>query len=310
MKRTTRDILRVLSMTIIATILVVFSTNFAQAVAEPAFAPWGLFTGLAFYGVALSHVLRRLLFPYIDLRLFAASASGSPTGSGLVFMGVCIVLTAFITLMGSVVRAESLPANAVKYLPILKSEQSTWWAGMPAPATLAAQVEQETCVSLRSSRCWSPRAELRTSRERGVGLGQITKTDRFDALREIRAANPSALRDWSWNQNLYDPHYQLRGLVLKDLQGYKALPAATDADRLAFAFAAYNGGIGGVLSDQRTCRATVGCNAGRWFGNVEHASLKMKKPVSGYGKSFFQINREYVRNVLIVRRPKYDKEFT
>lgn len=303
------DVARVVGLIALATLLVMISTPLALEIGEPAYAPWGLFAGLALYGVALSHVLRRVMFPYIDLKIVAHTASPHPIGAGIVFLGVCLVLTAFIFLMGNVVHADELPANAKRYLPMLQTEKAAYWADMPLPSALAAQVEQETCVSLKSARCWSPRAELRTSRERGVGLGQITRTSRFDALSEIQAANPGALSAWGWDSaNLYDPHFQLRALVLKDKQGWNAMRAAdSTVDRLAFTFAAYNGGIGGVISDQRVCSGTMGCDAGRWFGHVEHTSLKNKSTASGYGKSFFAINREYVRNVLIVRRVRYEK---
>lgn len=307
MNRFLCDLWRVGSLFAVATLMVVYAAPVALAIGEPAYAAWGMFAGLALYGVALSHVLRKLLFPYIDLRRFAEQANQESGGSGLVFLGVSIVLAAFILLMGNVVHAAELPLNAVKYLPLLQEEQRAWWPSMPLPSALGAQVEQETCVSLKSARCWSPRAELRTSRERGVGLGQITKTSRFDALEEVRAGNPRALAGWSWDTDaLYDPRLQLRALVLKDLQAWNAMQgAAAERDRLAFSFAAYNGGIGGVLSDRQLCRGTRGCDFGRWFGHVELTSLKAKSVASGYGKSFFEINRQYVKAILADRRQKY-----
>lgn len=313
MNRLKIDVARVCGLFVAATLAVMLSGPLAQLVGEPAYAPWLLFAGLALYGVALSHILRRVLFPYIDLREFADTAKIGTTGSGLVFLGVCIVLAAFVGLLGNVVHADELPANARLYLPMLKAEQQAWWADMPLPSALGAQVEQETCVSQKSKRCWSPRAELRTSRERGVGLGQITRTARFDALSEMVASNPDALRGWGWNSPaLYDPRFQLRALVLKDKQGWAVIRGAdTSTDRLAFAFAAYNGGIGGVISDRKLCQATQGCDSGRWFGHVERTSLKAKVAAAGYRVSFFQVNREYVRNVMVARRGRYailDKE--
>lgn len=307
MKRLKIDVARVCGLFVAATLAVMLSGSLAQLVGEPAYAPWLLFAGLALYGVALSHILRRVLFPYIDLKAYAEAAQQTPEGAGRVFLGVAIVLAAFVLLMGNVVHAAELPPNARLYLPILKAEQAAFWPDMPLPSALGAQVEQETCVSLKSARCWSPRAELRTSRERGVGLGQITRTSRFDALAEMVASNPDALRGWGWDSKaLYDPRFQLRALVLKDKQGWAVIRGAdTSTDRLSFAFAAYNGGIGGVISDRKLCQGTKGCDAGRWFGHVERTSLKAKVVAAGYGKSFFEVNREYVRNVLVVRRPRY-----
>ncbi|BBB65924.1 hypothetical protein UNDYM_1671 [Undibacterium sp. YM2] len=306
MKRLKSDFKRVGILLALAIIFFILAVPVATVFHEPALAPWGMFAGVALMGVALSHVLRRLMFPYIDLEAIARAAMQHAIGAGLVFLGVSVVLTAFLLLMGNLVHAETLPVNAVTYAPVLKAEQAAYWPDMPAPAVLAGQVEQETCISLKHSRCWSPRAELKTAREQGVGLGQITRTSRFDALAEIKASFPQALAGWSWESNLYDAKYQLRALVLKDLQGWKkTIGAATDQDRLAMTLAAYNGGIGGVLSDRKVCAATPGCDQSKWFGHVERTSLKAKVAASGYGKSFFEINREYVRNILLIRTDKY-----
>lgn len=210
-------------------------------------------------------------------------------------------------------QQKTPPKNAIPLLPILQEEKDKYWPDHPWPPTLGAQIEQETCYSLTHSRCWSPRAELKTSREHGVGLGQFTRAFtangkiRFDALGELNQTYITALKDYDWDKNLYEPRYQMRALVLKGMQNYSIFDdAATDKDRLAFAYAAYNGGIGGVNSDRRVCAATQGCNPGIWFGNVEKTSLKAKTSVQGYGKSFFEINREYVHNIFYVRRPRYD----
>lgn len=210
--------------------------------------------------------------------------------------------------------AQPVPKNAVQYLPELVKSQRTIWPAAPLPSFLAAQVEQETCITLTHSMCWNPRAELKTSRENGVGLGQFTRaynangSIRFDKISELAAAH-SSLRDWSWEKR-YDPHYQLIAIVEMNKAIYgRQRDAATTRDRLAFSLSAYNGGEGGVLQDRRLCANTQGCNPAKWDGNVAKTSLKSKVPKPGYGKSFFAINREYVTNVLDVRRPKYEPYF-
>ena len=203
---------------------------------------------------------------------------------------------------------DALPPNALLYLPILVSEYHRNWPDIAIPSTLASQVEQETCISLRSKGCWNPHTELKTSREYGFGLGQITITRQFNTFTDVQKLDPT-LAAWKFS-NRYDPTMQLRALVLKDKQGYQSVKGSSDeASHLAFTFAAYNGGLGGLLSDRRVCAATPGCNQGVWFGNVEGTSLKAKSAASGYGQSFFQINREYVVNVMTVRRLKYDATF-
>lgn len=197
-----------------------------------------------------------------------------------------------------------LPPNAVQYLPVLAVEICRHWSEVPVPSTLAAQVEQETCPSLKSKKCWSPHAELKTDREYGFGLGQITITSRFNNFNEVKLLDAS-LKDWRW-ENRYNAEYQLRALVLKDKFAFNKITwAANSTERLALTFAAYNGGLGGVLSDRRVCIATTGCDPTVWFDHIEHTSRKSKVKYKGYGKSFFEINREYVRNVMHLRRAKY-----
>lgn len=210
--------------------------------------------------------------------------------------------------------SSAIPKNAIPLLPILREKQLEIWPDAPIPSFLAAQIEQESCVSLRSQRCWSPYAELRTSRENGIGLGQFTRayrTDgsiRFDKISELAAAHKS-LRGWSW-QTRYDVNYQLTAIVEMDKSIYGRMrDAATPVDRLSFSLSAYNGGEAGVLQDRRLCANTTRCDPRRWTGHVEFTSAKSRVPKPGYRQSFYSINREYVSNVLGVRRPKYIQYF-
>ena len=207
-------------------------------------------------------------------------------------------------LCSSVVWAGEVPENALRHLPTLRAVVEEYWADAPYRSAFAGQVEQETCVSLKHKKCWSPYAELKTAREYGFGLGQITVTKSFDNFQEARKLD-SSLRDWQW-ENRYNAEFQLRTLVLTDRLNFGMFSwASDDYERMAFALGAYNGGRGGVLSDRRVCSATPGCDPSKWFRNVEHTSKKAKAAVKGYGKSFFEINREYVRNILTLRHMKY-----
>lgn len=206
--------------------------------------------------------------------------------------------------------APGVPPNAAKYLPVLVQVQRSTWADAPTPAFLAAQVEQESCVRLTSPKCWDPHVELKTSREYGFGLGQTTiayRLDgsvRFNKWAELRARYPS-LRAWTW-QDRFDPRFQLTALVEMDHSLFKLWPdAATPREHLAFALSSYNGGQGDVRQDRLLCRNSPGCDPTRWFGNTELHSVKAHVPYKGYAKSPFDINREYPRNVLGVRLPKY-----
>ena len=194
--------------------------------------------------------------------------------------------------------------NERLYLPVLDDVLDRYWPDIPDRSWVAAQIRQETCYSLRHSKCWSPNAELKTEREYGFGLGQLTITEKFNNFIEAKKLD-SSLSSWKW-EDRYNPEYQIRTMVLMLKFNYgKFSWASSEKERMAFSFAAYNGGMGGVLSDRRVCMAEDWCDPSIWFYHVEKTSRKSKKPVKGYSKSFFQINREYVRNIMIKYPDRY-----
>lgn len=228
--------------------------------------------------------------------------------------GLTLLLLCAVTLLSGAAAPDVrtyIPPGAQTLTPVLVQEQRAQWPRMPEPWTLAGLVEQESCVRLTSPKCWNPRAELRTAREYGFGLGQVTVayrgdgSERFNKFNELKAGH-AALAGWRWDTR-YDPAFQLRAIVLMNLDLWRRLPpAATSGDHLAFTLSSYNGGIGAVLQDRRLCDNTPGCDPGRWFGNVEHTSIKSRVPQPAYGgQSWFSINRGYVRNVMLLRRGKY-----
>ena len=228
----------------------------------------------------------------------------SPTGAGLVFLGLALLTGMLFLAFASRATAAELPPGAVKYLPALAAEQATHWPDAPLRSAIAAQIEQETCPSLKSAKCWNPRTELKTSREYGFGLGQLTVTPKFDNFAEARKLHGS-LRDWKF-EDRFDAERQLRVVVLMDRAAFNRLPFVGDQrERLAMTFSAYNGGLGGVLQDRRLCAKVTGCDPDRWFGHVETTSGKSRVRWRGYAASAFEINRTHVRNVMIERRPRY-----
>lgn len=236
-----------------------------------------------------------------------AEAIRGNTSAALLWLGLMVLRFGVLYLLvaSSAAVAQPLPPNAALHLPTLQAEKDKYWPDAPYPEMLAAQVEKETCITLKHARCWSPRAELKTSREYGFGLGQITITKAFDNFANARKLD-SSLADWAF-EDRYDAARQLRVLVLMNRAEYGAFGrvAASTWERQAMAFSAYNGGRGGVMADRRVCAATAGCDPARWFGHVAHTSLKAKVAAQGYGKSFFQINREYVEELMLRRRAKY-----
>lgn len=267
--------------------------------------------GITALGIAFSDFVMRVLQPRVDPSDAATRGVNHESMPAAIVYGFrTLFAIAVIFLVVTASRAETPPPAALKYLPTLAAQQHTYWPDMPMPPALGSQVEQET-GPCPGRTCWNPRAELRTHREQGVGFGQITRAWsasgalRFDALAELRQAHRQELAELTW-ANPYDPMLQLRALVLKDRDTFKRMAfASTTRDRMAFTLAAYNGGIGGVMSDRRMCAATSGCDPSLWFGHVERTSLKAKTAIKGYGKSFFEINRAYPRDILGPRMKRY-----
>jgi hypothetical protein len=260
--------------------------------------------GLLFYALAAGEAALRMLMPKVDAQTLADT-------DGVSFVGHCLLRAAmFLLFSGAAHAAPQPPAAALAYLPLLKQQQLAYWPELQHASVLGAQIHRET-GPCPGRKCWSAHAQLRTSREQGIGFGQFTRTwtsagtPRFDALTDIVRAHPRELAGLSWSAP-YDPVLQLRALVLKDRDIYAAVDgAASFEDRMAFTLAGYNGGAGSVRSDRLMCEATPGCDASRWRGNVERTSLKARQAVQGYGQSFFEINRGYVREILQVFRPAY-----
>jgi hypothetical protein len=272
----------------------------------------GLMTGMLMLAlvtpvlaVAFAHLGRRGLFDYLDMQKVAERAQDGPTGAGLVFLGVCVVIFGLLGLFGKSANA-AVPTQAHQYLPTLSTEVSRIWPGAPSREYFGGLLAHESACPRKSS-CWKPTARLKTQREEGAGFGQLTrawsKTGalRFDKLGEMREAHP-ALRELSWATIYQRPDLQMRTMIIMVKSGYQRF--STTAEPLPFADAGYNGGDGGVQKERRACGLKVGCDPQRWFGHVEHVCLKSRAPLYGT-RSACDINRHHVRDVLFVRAPQY-----
>ncbi len=100
-----RELSRVLALVLIGLIIIVLSPYAAEQTGIAALSVWGLFLGGCFIVAAFSHIMRRALFPRLDLQSIALDAIRKENVAGaIVFLGVCIVLAAFLFMNGSMLR--------------------------------------------------------------------------------------------------------------------------------------------------------------------------------------------------------------
>lgn len=262
--------------------------------------------------VALAHLAWRALHDYPEAdgqRLFEEVQKGN-VAAGLALLARAAIVGVLLLVFSNTATSGTIPERARAHLPVLSGLIDQHWPTIPMRHYPAGLAEHESCISLTHSRCWSPTSRLKTQREEGAGIGQITRAYRpdgslrFDALAEMRARHP-ALRDLSWDNVYQRPDLQLLALVLKVRDDFQALGSVRDPmQRLAMADAAYNGGIGGLHAERRACGLTAGCDPQQWWGHVERTCLKSRAAL--YGKrSACDINRHHVHDVLKVRAPKY-----
>lgn len=260
----------------------------------------------------LAHFSRKALFDYpeADMRtLFRESLRGNKAAAMAILAQVALLISLFFVFSGAA-RAEVPPA-AKQYLPVVKAEQKAYWPDHPYPPVLGGMIDKETCYSPTHFKCWNPKTALKTQREEGAGLGQITRTyrtngtTRFDALAELKDRHP-ALRDWNWS-NVYDrPDLQIRAVILKARDDYRAFSSVRSViNRLVFQVAAYNRGMGGVRAERQLCHVTEGCDPQLWFGHVEKTCTASRAPIYG-GRSACDINRAHVAEVWNIRSKRYE----
>lgn len=213
------------------------------------------------------------------------------------------------------IRAQDIktyiPVKATKYLPVMKVEVDNYFKEIDHKEYFGGLVEQESCISLKHSKCWDPTSQLKTSREWGVGLSQITvayKADgsvRFDSLSDLRKAHLAELQELSWSNVTQRPDLQVRGLVLMSKDNYKVFFEVKDElNRLKMTDSAYNAGPGSVKKRRLQCSLTKGCDPKVWDNNVGSIATLSSKPIYG-NRSPLSINNEHVDLIFNKRMGKY-----
>ena len=207
-----------------------------------------------------------------------------------------------------------IPEKAKKYLPVLLEEIDRLFPDHPYKAYFPALIEQESCIHLKHKRCWDPSSELKTSREQGVGLGQLTRTLRkngslrFDKLQELRRAHKEELHELTWSNIKKRPDLQIRAIILLYRDNWKRIPGQVKdiISKMAMTDLSYNAGLGRVYKNRRVCGLAADCDPNIYFDNVERYCTASKRKLYG-NRSACDIMKDHVEKTLLRRNFKYHK---
>ena len=233
---------------------------------------------------------------------------------------VCIILMIIgLTSIGSAFAQSAktfIPEKANPLIPQVHAATESIMPGFNRAHFFSSQIEHESCISLTHRRCLEPTSELKTHREQGVGLGQITRTFRvdgtvrFDTLTDLRIRYPQHLRGLSWDNVKHRPDLQIKAVVVLYNESYRSFNMVKSIpDRMAMSAAAYNGGARDIHKSRRLCGLAKDCDPQYWFNNTEKYCVKSKAILYG-NRSACDINVHYPRDVMGVRMPKYEKRYT
>lgn len=195
-------------------------------------------------------------------------------------LAACVVFGVLIT-EAKAASPASPPPQAERYRrDLIRSARYVF--GMSAPvAVLAAQVHQESA--------WNPTARSAYA----SGLAQFTPA----TVDTMQARYPQELGGVARNHAALDSRWALLALCRYDAQLLAMFPAATPADRWAFALSAYNGGPGWIIRDRAKAQA-LGLDHLVWFNSVETVN-------AGRAPQFFRENRDYPRRILLKHQALY-----
>lgn len=202
--------------------------------------------------------------------------------------------------------AGSVLDTARPHLPTLIEAVVLHWPGAPCRENFAGQVEQESR--------WKTTARLKTSREDGRGLVQLTVAydaagkERFNAFRDAMAFK--ALRSWDYKKDPENVKFQLSYLVLMDRSNFRQFEKYFDDDvsRWAAALVAYNAGGGTVIGRRTAAKGITRINARKWFGDGLESCRLPYESRKLYGRDLGEMRNEYPRLIIKTRAPKYKIE--
>lgn len=239
------------------------------------------------------------LFPTLDLDTAITEAQKTPLSASILIAAMSALLITIMLL--AVPSAHSAVIDQAKpYLPVLSKSLNDNWPSAPMRHIPAGQIEQESS--------WKERATLKTSRELGRGLVQMTIAydskgkERFNIYRD--AVRAKALKNWDWRHDPYNAHYQLVFLTLQDRANFAQVRPyfMDDTEAWRGSLVCYNAGTGRWLQ-RRANAKRMGLPCDRWDGGLDKAYGK-GETAKLYDRPLWQAVNEYPR-VIFRRAEKY-----
>jgi hypothetical protein len=100
-----REVTRIALLFVIAFLIMHFAPVYALNWDIPALSPWGLFIGGVLLAGAVSHLMRRILFPALNLQSIAIIAvERGSIPAAIVFAAICAILGLLLYLNVSMLR--------------------------------------------------------------------------------------------------------------------------------------------------------------------------------------------------------------
>ena len=189
------------------------------------------------------------------------------------------IIMALLLLAG--VAQAAIPPGAVKNLPVMKKAFLSIWPQAPMLHIPAGQVEQESD--------WNEHATLRTSRELGRGLCQMTVTKKFNIY--LDAVKYKALKGWDWKNDPYNAEKQLTFLAYQDRDHYNESKAINAEEQWKITLVRYNAGDGRINARRRYAIAK-GLPTDRWTGGLELAHSPLENSIL-YGSTLWKMVNAY-----------------
>jgi hypothetical protein len=241
------------------------------------------------------------IFPSLDLDAVLRNAISTPISAAITWIGLAILIVAIMVLaIPKLSIGAQISDRARPYLPVLTSAINEQWPAMPQREMAAGQTEQESS--------WKQTATLKTSRELGRGLVQLTIAynkdgkERFNAYQD--AVRLKALSKWDWRNDPYNARYQLTYLVLTDKANFATVRRymVNDVETWKASLVCYNAGQGRWLA-RKAMAKQMGLPVDRWTGGLEQAHGTRENSIL-YGRPLWQAVNEYPR-VIFGRSEKY-----